>query len=494
MQQGTQMTLSLDGTAGAYPSDEEILGMDDARAEAEHTAAGVIPSPAEGGARNPSSSALESQRANAQRDSSVGPAGPGLPRNDAAAQATPPAWLQPLLGDPKVGAEARALWEQQQAYRAIFPGGAREAQAMREMFPGGLREAQTLKEIFPGGAREAQEVAARANEFAAMDRAYFSGEARTQGELANWLLRDNPAAFRAMLQQGARVLAERDPGAFAEFASAFAELAPGSAEYSRAFAGAGRRADFIPGTEPRNAVIPSPAEGGARNPSSALVGQGNAQRDSSVVPAAPGLPRNDTQVPSPQRSEVDLLREQAQRARGSAPAEWAQLERARGELRAEQYAAFQQSANDAVVEHVRGSIAQTLASVLPANVPDAARQRLAEAVFHEINTTLQRDPALAEQVAAVARSWRFDAATRQQVVDLIARRARQMVAPVSKRVVGEWTAGLVGAHRARSQRIEQAAARVDLAGGGAPETVSRRALSPREVDYTALTDEQILSL
>src|SRR5712692_8997954 len=107
-----QMTLPF-GDGGAYPSDEEILGITpegDARGDATRAAGGtndgVIPSTAEGGARNPSDAfAAEAT----QRDSSLRPGRDrDSARNDgqessAGRNASVPEWLRPLLADPRAG-------------------------------------------------------------------------------------------------------------------------------------------------------------------------------------------------------------------------------------------------------------------------------------------------------------------------------------------------------------------------------------------------------
>ncbi len=135
----------------------------------------------------------------------------------------------------------------------------------------------------------------------------------------------------------------------------------------------------------------------------------------------------------------------------------------------------------------------TVLTRLPSSVPENARRRIAEGIFSEINTTLQADRELGRQVTTLVQQWRFDDDAREQVVRLIYGRARALVPAVAKRIVGDWTASLVAAQRARAEKQNAAARRADLVGG-AMESVARRPLSPREVDYSQLTDEQILSM
>ena len=309
-------------------------------------------------------------------------------------------------------------------------------QGYREVFPT-VAEARAVKELFPGGVEEARQARARSEEVDRIDDAYFSGDPRGQAQLAAYLLETNPRAFQTMLAQAARVLAERDPAAWRALAQQSTEAA-------------GKPA----GTEGQ-AAMPVPPKSG---PSAA---------DDSLRAGA---------------AQTELARERAE------------LDRERQEFRAEQYASFQQSANDAVVTQVRQTIEQSVAGVLPATVPDGARTRIAADIFGEINTALQNDRALTRQVAALLRSWQFTDQTKQQVVKLIFTRAKALLPGVAKRVVSDWTSSVLSANRAKLEKQEAAARRVDITGGGATEPRSARALRPRDIDYSRTSDDDILSL
>ncbi len=450
-----QLTLPF-GEGGAYPSDEEILGITpdgDASRNAGTTGsapsfeASVIPSPVEAGARNPSDGAASP---GGQRDSSLRPdAGrDGVyperrrgTRNDSPAAA--PEWLQPLLADPRAGREAQALWAQHQAYREMFPSVA-----------------------------EAQQAVARAQQLTALDGAYFGGDARAQAGLAESLYRDDPRAFADMLSAGARVLATRDPAAFRTFA-AVTTGATGSAPILGASLGS-------TGFQPVFSRAAGGNEEHRQNAGATGNATGSAATQPSVIPSPGGAGARNEHVGTAARAELERQR--------------AEMDWRRGEFAAEQYAAFQERANDGVVAQVRQTIEQSLASALPSSVPENARRRIAEGIFSEINTTLQADRELGRQVTTLVQQWRFDDAAREQVVRLIYGRARALVPAVAKRIVGDWTASLVAAQRARAEKQNAAARRADLVGGGAMESVARRPLSPREVDYSQLSDEQILSM
>jgi hypothetical protein len=159
---------------GAHLTDEEILGLEPAGAPRQ------------------------------QRDSSVAPASQALPRNDAPAphvgsdantnqsSIAMPEWMRSAAGDPKHGAEAQQLWQEHQAFRASFSS---------------PDEARAIKELFPGGASEAQALRQASHAVDQLDAAIYSGDARAQSEVVAELARANPAAFRQLFAEAAKVLA-----------------------------------------------------------------------------------------------------------------------------------------------------------------------------------------------------------------------------------------------------------------------------------------------
>lgn len=53
---------------------------------------------------------------------------------------------------------------------------------------------------------------------------------------------------------------------------------------------------------------------------------------------------------------------------------------------------------------------------------------------------------------------------------------------------------MLASDRARAARVDAAAARRDITGGRLPATIPASALTPRKVDYSRMSDEQILDL
>ena len=106
--------------------------------------------------------------------------------------------------------------------RTAFPGSTNAARGAPPAAarPNAQDEPAWLKplEAQPAAAAEARQWREAAKDMAALDAAYFSGDAGRARGLAARLYESDPAAFRAMLAESARMLASRDPQALAELA------------------------------------------------------------------------------------------------------------------------------------------------------------------------------------------------------------------------------------------------------------------------------------
>ena len=332
-----------------------------------------------------------------------------------------------------------------------------------------------MAELYPGGLNQARSAADRARTLDEIDAAYFGGEGNSpeqisaaRAQLAQRMLREDPAAFREMVFAGLRALedvgrANGQPDA--NVAPPF-RLASVSANQQTATQDA------------RSAVSPN-----------AIVG---------AQPAAPHL--------------------------GTSSANGADAHLAA-------YAAFEKAANNDLERSVGGAIDRALQHALPnLGKSDVSRgvgaqhvaplqARLSAAIRDDIEKALQADRQLGEQVAQIVSSRRFDNATRAQVVRLINDRALQLVPGAAKRALNDWTQATLATHRARARNSEANASHADVlpaAGQGIhPSAASANTAtsartekgrgaashsghsgqqrSPR-VDYRKLTDDQILDL
>jgi hypothetical protein len=202
---------------------------------------------------------------------------------------------------------------------------------------------------------------------------------------------------------------------------------------------------------------------------------------------------SQTQAPNAQAKSL------AQAARSAEPNSVAQAQMSSDNstnavFPAEAYRAFESAANDDVARSTREAIDGTLSSTLPEGIGEGARRRIGDDIFHELHATLSADRELSRQVGEILRGWHFDGGTRQQIVSLISSRARSAMPEVARRVVAEWTSSVLASDRARAARVDAAASRRDITGGRVPDQIETSGLLPRKVDYSRMSDEQILDL
>ncbi len=455
-------------------TDEQILEIEP-EAEPDRLAPAVISSEA----RNLSSSSATDQASQSKRDSSS----PSGARNDRMAQIAPdaadsshespvtshvaaeqpPTWLAAQMKDPWTGEEARELWNGVQQAKS-------ETAAYRAAFAT-PEDARALKELYPGGVSEARAAAERASLLDDIDQSYFGGAGKSaqemsasRAQLAQRMLREDPAAFREMVFAGLRALEATGPQADSG-TSVGTRFSATSAATERA------------------------AQAGVASPQN----QGG-------LKSAPA--NSSTERPSETQATEHGARLAA-------------------------YASFERAANDELERSVGGTIERTLAQALPnaSRVSNASgveaqhaaplQARLSAAIRQDVEAALKSDRQLSEQVAQVLSSKRLDNETRAQVVRLIGERAQQLVPVAAKRVLSDWTQTTLAAHRTRGDRSDAASARRDVSPAG-PEprrssssedsfAISRRehtqdanraAARPdsRRVDYRKLSDEQILDL
>ena len=287
--------------------------------------------------------------------------------------------------------------------------------------PAWLKQLETQ----PAAAAEARQWREAAKDVATLDAAYFSGDAGARSGLAARLYQSDPAAFREMLAESARMLASRDPQALAELAR---QLGVSEAQ--------------APGTATKS------------------LGQAARSAESGVATQNQMSPDNLGTAAFP----------------------------------AEAYRAFESATNEDVARSTREAIERTLGSTLPEGIGEGARRRIGDDIFQELHATLSADRELSRQVGDILRGWHFDGATKQQIVSLISSRARAAMPEVSRRVVAEWTSSVLASDRARAARVDAAASRRDITGGRLPAAVPANTLTPRRVDYSRMSDEQILDL
>jgi hypothetical protein len=355
----------------------------------------------------------------------------------ASATGTMPAWMQSLAADPKHGAEAQQLWREHQEFCTAFSS-PEEARAIKELLPGGVKDVLTLREATQSVDR--------------IDAAIFSGDARAQSEVVAELARANPAAFRSLFAEAAKVLAGMGQTVANE--SAGANIHPDGPTLRKTGEGWGTQnqsGDLRPGERP-------------------VTNHRSQELRASQSPAT----NNESQITNHESRNFD-------------PAA---------------YAAFERGTNETVARDVRSAIRDTLARVMPDGVAEGAARRIGEDIFNEIHRALAADRTLSEQVGALLRDPdrpaggpRFGSAEQQRIASLLAGRARQLVPSVARRVIGEWTSTVLNTARTKAARQAAAASRVDIATpGGSLDSMPLGPMSARQVNYASMSDEDILGM
>jgi hypothetical protein len=154
---------------------------------------------------------------------------------------------------------------------------------------------------------------------------------------------------------------------------------------------------------------------------------------------------------------------------------------------------FFQATNASAVQSVMEAIETQVDRLLPEGISKSARNRVAGEIYRELDTTLQGNRALGQQMRDAFRAGSLDDAHRRSIVSLVTGRARQALPGVAKRVLNEWTNTIVSANQDRRTRQQTAERRVDISGSSGGND-ARRAVSSRDIDYGRMSDGDILNL
>lgn len=367
--------------------------------------------------------------------------------------AEPPAWLATQMKDPWTGEEAKALWNGVQQAK-------QEAAAYRAAFAT-PEEARALKELYPGGVNEARAAAERARVLDDIDRAYFGAAGKSpqeasasRAQLAQMMLREDPAAFREMVFAGLRA---------------------------------------IENSSPVGATLGSPVVGSSTDGSTG--GASPAPTTSSVVGAQHHDKAGTGAVPQLGHASANAAHVAAYAAFEKAANE--DLERSVG-------AAIARTIEQALPNVGRSTQEETNR----AGQAPPLEARLSVAIRQDVEAALKGDRQLGEQIAQILSARRFDNETRAHVVRLIDDRTRQLVPSAAKRVLNDWTQTTLAAHRGKASRADAASARREVAPASLPAGSTASSHSQqradtnrgaarsdgRRVDYRKLSDEQILDL
>lgn len=155
---------------------------------------------------------------------------------------------------------------------------------------------------------------------------------------------------------------------------------------------------------------------------------------------------------------------------------------------------FFHATNTAAVEGVLGAIESQVEKLLPEGVSKTARARVVGEIYRELDSTLRSNYQLARQLREAFRSGALDADHQRGIVSMVLGRARQALPAVAKRVLNEWTSTIVAANQERRSRQRAAERRVDIAGSSGAGNDGRRPITPRDINYSRMSDADILNM
>jgi hypothetical protein len=155
---------------------------------------------------------------------------------------------------------------------------------------------------------------------------------------------------------------------------------------------------------------------------------------------------------------------------------------------------FFQSTNAAAVQAVVDAIESQVERLLPEDVSKGAHNRLVGEIYRELDASLRADRQFGSQAREAFRSGRLDEEHRRAIVSMVNNRARQALPAVSRRVLNEWTSAIVAANQDRRARQRAAERRVDIAGSGRTGNDGTRPMTPKDINYSRMSDSDILNL
>jgi hypothetical protein len=196
------------------------------------------------------------------------------------------------------------------------------------------------------------------------------------------------------------------------------------------------------------------------------------------------LPRQPTQATNKTDEQSEQASERQNQGQSNSPI--AGLSQAQAE--------FLQATNAAAVQGVIDAIQTQVERLIPEGASKATRNRVVGEIYRELDTTLRENQQLAQQVRDAFRFGVMDANHQRAIVSLISGRARQALPGVAKKVMDEWTSTVLAANQDRRARQRAAERRVDIAGSGGAANDGRRVATPRNIDYSRMSDSDILNL
>lgn len=346
----------------------------------------------------------------------------------------PPQWLKAHYADPKVGKEAQRLWDTAQGYRQVFPT---------------VAAAKQVSELVSsvGSVQDLQAAIQSANEKQLTDLAYDSGDPAQIKPLVEDWYNASPQGYVAMTHAGIEHLAQKDPAAYQEIGQKILEDTLTNLQSTAFRVGNKEAADRI--------------EQLAKD----IFGRG-LNEPKRVDPRDAKYAEKEKSLNAREQKIQNTLVE-----------------------------SFVTDSNQAVASDVLSMIDASLkTSLAGVKITDAAKGKIRENIYSDINQNLIKDSNLQTRLQSIGqngkRRGQYTPEDRQQWRAAINARAKTLLSASAQKIINQWTQDYLGVVKAKTDKIKGAATRTDITGGGSPDMSLDKLTGDKMVN---MTNDQIMS-
>jgi len=153
---------------------------------------------------------------------------------------------------------------------------------------------------------------------------------------------------------------------------------------------------------------------------------------------------------------------------------------------------FKQAALASTDNQVRKIITTHVDTVLKDRpIPKGAKARIIDDIDQEIRIKVSENPTLKVQLNRAFRNGDRGQKHLESIVSIVVSRAKNLLGETSRSVIKEWTGSYLA--QTKQQRERQGTSRADVGTGGPPGQPSGALPTADKVDYSKVTDEELLT-
>lgn len=153
---------------------------------------------------------------------------------------------------------------------------------------------------------------------------------------------------------------------------------------------------------------------------------------------------------------------------------------------------FKQAALASTDNQVRKIITTHVDTVLKDRpIPKGAKARIIDDIDQEIRIKVSENPTLKVQLNRAFRNGDRGQKHLESIVSIVVNRAKNLLGETSRGVIKEWTGSYLA--QTKQQRERQGTSRADVGTGGPPGQPSGALPTADKVDYSKVTDEELLT-